>query len=70
MLRKITVQLNIMTALSIFWIVIADNAWLSENFYGKWGWVFILALITNLVTGVYLKITRFEREAYHETKRP
>lgn len=69
MLRTITVHLNTMTALSIFWIVLFDSDWLSENFYGHWGWVLILALITNLITAVYLKVTRFEKESYQEKSR-
>ena len=69
MLRKITVNLNILTAMSVFWIIVFDNAWLSSNFWTNWGWVFILALVTALVTGIYLKVTRFEKESYEETIR-
>ncbi len=69
MLRKIAVNLNIMTTLSVFWIIIFKNSWLSENFWANGGWVFILALITTLITGLYLKISRFEKEAYNEKSR-
>lgn len=69
MLRKLTVNLNILTAVSIFWVIIFDNNRLSENFWTDWGWVFILALITALVTGVHLKVTRFEKETYNEKSR-
>lgn len=69
MLRKITVNLNIATALAVFWVMLFKNAWFSENFWTNGAWVFVLALVTTLITGIYLKLTRFEKEAYMERSR-
>ncbi|MEZ5814774.1 MAG: hypothetical protein R3E13_08705 [Alphaproteobacteria bacterium] len=69
MLRKLTVNLNIMTALSVFYVIIFKNEWFSENFWSGGGWVFVLTLVSALVTGLYLKVTRFEKESYMEGRK-
>lgn len=69
MLRKITVNMNVITALSLFPLVIFDRDWLGETIPGGWEWIIPFALINTVITCFYLQIARFEKESYQEKSR-